>query len=141
MRDGIGLSVEPPDAEWQCPKRQRASVATWEKARTAECGLVVCVLDSKEKSDCVEWRRLLEKLRPDCVVPVVRRHDGDVYETLIVMCSDCGDDTLAHVAHDKGKQLGEEMLQALARKVGAAMLHKSIWRDADGRAGRRPSET
>jgi hypothetical protein len=35
---------------------------------------------------------------------------------------------------DKGKQLGAEMLKALAREVGTVMLHKSMWRDADGRA-------
>lgn len=60
----------------------------------------VCWAQKKRAAIDVEWRRLLEKRRPGCVVPVVRRHDGDVYATLNVMCSDCvdGDDTLAHVA-------------------------------------------
>jgi hypothetical protein len=96
-------------------------------------GLVVCVLDSDKKEHIDSWLEMVRAVNPDCIVPVVYRmptepepagdipklegnvkKKGDVMETLNIMEKNHLD------------KLGEAVLRALARKVGASILCEDI---------------
>jgi hypothetical protein len=98
-------------------------------------GLVVCVLDSDEKDEHTDmWCNLLQAFAPECVVPVVCTQDGKqdgkgsdkILEVMNIMVQK---DKEGKLDTGKLRKLGEEVLRALARKVGAAVLRKDIWRE------------